>query len=1000
MVAAATWFAGAGSALPRDQLDASGRFHVRWWTADDGFPETPLVGAAFAADGTLVCSSRSRLVKFNGATIEPYPQRVTDALHAAIGDFWSIGFDGDGCLWVQGRQAVARLRRPPELADDPAAAWDVHRLPEAVLMGLTFDPDGRPVCVGPDVVFAFDGAGFERLPAVPPATQTASWRHGRIAPRTGDLWLWSGNGRPDIFCLPRPLVGGRRSELVDMQAADPLAIVTIGFGPSGTWALLPDGVALLGDAGWRRIEPTLPAAESRVRGKITESADGTLWVASHDGLLAIRDGRIVTAIEGLPGFSHFTHALVADEAGGVWAACAGGLLAVRRTAVAFEPLATCCAVFERPDGGLLVGTPGGVLLREPAASAEQSPRLVAALPRAAVPTAILETGDGRIWVGTQDTFVLRVEGSRVTPVTKPAAEPSRELRSIQALACDGCGRVWVAASNGLAVHDAATDEFTTVAGYGEPTPLRIVGLAAEPDNTLLVAALGRGIDRLSEDGRLVARLLPAARMPGQRSVVFHRDARGTLWAGGDRGLVRIAGRGHACAVTTATGLVDDAVRQIWDDSDGRLWVAVRDGRLQGLRLDDLEALAAGRRAVVRGVVIHASSGLGGAECVGRVARAGSATAGGHTVIPFDTGLAWFDAAAQTTARERVRPPLVTATNDRPAGHVRFAFMSPGMHIDGEPLHQTRLRGIDADWSAPSPATQRDYRLLQPGSYDFDVRRLDGETDAEFPQTSLTIQVPLPWWREPWAVASLLVGVVAGAMLAARWLTAVRSRRRIAELERQHERDRERSRIARDIHDTLGAGLTRMALMSENARRHAPEALGVRLDAIYRDAHGLARAVDEIVWAVNPVNDTLAEFVSFTVQDVEDFARAGELELRLDVPTELPNVPLESTLRHHVCLAVRELAQNVLRHARAATLGLAIRIDGDRLEVVVEDDGRGFDPERPRADEQDGLHNIRQRIHELGGRVAVESTHGRGTKVTFSVPLGPMRREEEPHHAWG
>jgi signal transduction histidine kinase len=255
-------------------------------------------------------------------------------------------------------------------------------------------------------------------------------------------------------------------------------------------------------------------------------------------------------------------------------------------------------------------------------------------------------------------------------------------------------------------------------------------------------------------------------------------------------------------------------------------------------------------------------------------------------------------------------------------------------------------------------------------------------------------VPVPWYRTGWALAVLSFGVGALAAVLSRELTRRRARRRIAALERQQDMERERARIARDIHDSLGAGLTRMALMSDLARKAngAPESVRDRLDSIYQNARGLARSVDEIVWAVNPRNDTVAQFVSYVVNDVEEFVRAGDLTLRLEVPDGLrDDRPLSTQVRHHVCLAVREILQNVLRHAQATHVDFTILVSDMTLTVIVHDDGVGFERDRKLAAEQDGLDNLRARVAEVDGRVVFESRPGSGTRVTLTVPLDPVGR---------
>jgi signal transduction histidine kinase len=173
---------------------------------------------------------------------------------------------------------------------------------------------------------------------------------------------------------------------------------------------------------------------------------------------------------------------------------------------------------------------------------------------------------------------------------------------------------------------------------------------------------------------------------------------------------------------------------------------------------------------------------------------------------------------------------------------------------------------------------------------------------------------------------------------------------------------------------------------------SPRSLPDRLDAIYKTARSLARSVDEIVWAVNPRNDTVSRFLSYVVNDVEEFVHAGDLSLRLDVPDGPSGErPLPTHVRHHLCLAIREALQNVLRHADARHVDFSFRVDESAVVVTIRDDGVGFAVAEPAAAEQDGLANMRHRIGDIGGRVTVASSTGSGTTVTFHVPLDAQGR---------
>jgi signal transduction histidine kinase/streptogramin lyase len=976
-------------------LDRTGRFSIQWWTGEDGLTDSWLTGVALAADGSVFCCSRDRLMRFDGQTFEPIPNHLTKPLHDAIGNFWSLGFDGEGRLWVQGGQAIARLR---SVADPQRpAAWTIHSLPTGKVFSMSFGPNGRPVLVGPDMIAAFDGS---RLIQFRPGTadeENVAWRYGGVSPATGEAWLWGTKPNPRrLFHGRIPEDGSALPEIAEDPTSIANALISIGFGPSGAWALLPDCIAVHRNDGWERLPPELPDALYRISGKIVESSDGTVWISDHTGLLACRDGRIETVIEGVPGFSSFTTHLVADESGGVWAACAGGLLAVRRAAVHVRSIEECRAVYVRRDGSMLVGSPGSVTEYAPASDAPAEPapqaRIVAMLPKNAVPTALLETPDGRIWVGTQNSYILRIENGVVRQITKPERH-YRELRSIHALATDAAGRVWAGTANGLAVHDRATDEFCTLSSQETPLTSFVIGLASEADGGMLSATITRGVERIAPDGSATP-LLPAAELPSRRSLVFHRDTRGTLWIGGDHGLVGIYPTGAKIRHASATGLVDDAVRQIEEGTDGRLWVATRDGRVQGMQLDSLEKLATRQSQVVRGIVLGPLDGLGDDECVGRIAYESNHSAGDgpprdvrdRIVVPLTHGIAAFDPLRLPLEPRSATPPSVV--RDRVASW-GFVFSSAGIQWGDSPLYQTFLRGVDTAWSAPSPTTRRDYGALRPGRHVFEARIVSGETDADFPAAGLEFSVPTPLWLRPgiWAAAAAILSGL--TFVVAREATRRRTQRDVEQLERQAEMDRERSRIARDIHDSLGAGLTQVALMSDFARRGPlpPQDVRDRFETIYGRARGLARSVDEIVWAVNPKNDTVGQFIAYVVNDVEDFARAGDLVLRLHLPEgPCAAIPLQTQTRHHLCLAIRELVQNVLRHARASRIDLTIDMLPNSLLIVVSDDGIGFPPGQCVGPDQDGLANIRSRLAELAGEVLIDSSPGAGTRVRLRVPL--------------
>lgn len=963
------------------KLDPTGAFAIRWWTVEDGLPETPLTAIDIAADGAAWCATRTRLVRFDGRAFVAIDAAVTDRLRETIGDFTGLAFDGAGTLWVVGRRgAAARCSDSSSTTGD----WATYPLASGVIEHVVLDAR-RAVCfVGPDAFFTFDGKGLVRRDLFPNGN-AFSFYAATIDPRSDDVWVWA---------------RGAARRIVDGTARDDAAeidgsIINLAPGPSGIWAGLVDaenhvvdGAAVFQDGRWHRwpmsTRPRTPARE----GHVVEGSDGTVWLSTHSSIHALQDGTWTTVVEGLPDFSLTTQRMRVGSDGSVWLACSGGLLSVKAAPLRVTSFPACRVIHRRHDGTLLTGLIGEVVSLDEANDGVISRgERVAELPETAIPTAITETADGTLFVGTRDSFIYRIGGGKAEVVTQTPGS-RLEVRNVHALASDTDGRVWAGTDHGVAVYNEELDCFDPLPAFTEPTPLPVIGLAVEPDGSLLVAVQGRGIDRLERNGR-VTHAVPAAESPGKRGVRFCRTDDGTLWAAGDAGLLRWGRDGRKALFDQRHGLVDRAIVNASVDSSGRLWLAMRDGRLQGVRIADLDAIADRRDGVVQGIVLGPLDGLGEAEMLGGILPADRATLLATTtagVVRFDpTGL----------GRGSVRPRRVTVAHEQVGSNATAVFRYATVTTDQfeAPLYQTRLVGIDPEWSPPTVLTERRYAAIPPGSHRFEVRQLSGDAMEHFPSGSVEVVVPVPFYRTPLFIAGMMLAAAGAAAGIAWWVSRVITQRRIAKLEQEQERQRDRARIARDIHDSLGAGLTQMAMMSDLMRRTAGHStlgsdgsLDAKLDEMYRSAQSLTRVVDEIVWAVNPANDTLRRFFTFVAHDVEDIARSGGLDLRIDVDDDVPDIVLPASSRHHLCMLVREAAANVLKHARATTLEFRLHAHDGQLSMTIADDGQGFRRDGAVDSDQDGLVNMQARVDELGGTIEIASAPGQGTRVEVRVPL--------------
>ena len=243
-----------------------------------------------------------------------------------------------------------------------------------------------------------------------------------------------------------------------------------------------------------------------------------------------------------------------------------------------------------------------------------------------------------------------------------------------------------------------------------------------------------------------------------------------------------------------------------------------------------------------------------------------------------------------------------------------------------------------------------------------------------------------YWQAWWFRLAALVVFTLIIIALVRYVSFKRLRRQLAVLEQQAALQRERARIAKDIHDDLGASLTQIAFLGELAQQDCgePDKAAERIGKISATARQAIKSLDEIVWAVNPRNDTLSHLIEYAGQFALDYLRLAGIRCRLDFPEQSPPRELSTDLRHNLFLAIKEALHNIIKHAQASEVWLRIHFSGDALDIAVEDNGRGFEHASEDA-LADGLRNMRQRMTDIGGQFDFESHAGAGTKIKLHLP---------------
>ena len=242
----------------------------------------------------------------------------------------------------------------------------------------------------------------------------------------------------------------------------------------------------------------------------------------------------------------------------------------------------------------------------------------------------------------------------------------------------------------------------------------------------------------------------------------------------------------------------------------------------------------------------------------------------------------------------------------------------------------------------------------------------------------------PHFYETWPFyglcAALVIGTAAGVQA-----YRLRWQRRTLRAQQVTALAEERARIARDLHDDLGASLTGLALQLAAAQRRGRAEAG-QLEGLAGETRSLAHELRELAWTTNPRCDNTGSLVAFIGDLTERFCQAAGLECRLDLPAGENSVEVPARVRHELLAVVKESLANVAKHAGAREVTVGLKMNNGQLNLTVKDDGRGFDPAR--ATPGSGLQNLRERVRQVGGSLEITTKPGAGTTVATAIPLHP------------
>jgi signal transduction histidine kinase/ligand-binding sensor domain-containing protein len=293
----------------------------------------------------------------------------------------------------------------------------------------------------------------------------------------------------------------------------------------------------------------------------------------------------------------------------------------------------------------------------------------------------------------------------------------------------------------------------------------------------------------------------------------------------------------------------------------------------------------------------------------------------------------------------------------------------------------QLEGWDKDWINNGTTSEVRYSNLTPGTYTFKIKATNSSGNWNNEIKKVTVVIHSPFWETWWFYSSIALVVIGGVIIITRFYAREKLKVKIAQLQKQHEIDKERQRISREMHDDIGSGLTQIALMSDAVKRKNQSS---ELNDISETSRRLISSMSEIVWSLNPENKTLQQLYGYMREQLHKLLEHSGIDYTIKFPDEAGDIILENSQSRNILLITKEIVHNAVKYSKAKHISISCIINNKILEFEIKDDGVGFNISKQFFGS--GLKNIRSRIEQVNGTLAIDSKEESGTVFKYSIPL--------------
>jgi len=941
-------------------------YTIHSWQSQDGLPEETVQAFAQSPDGYLWVGTSGGLLRFDGARFHLFAHENTPAfgennvfclLAGRDGRLW-IGTDGSGLIeWQNGAFHTY-----------PVAKGQTANFVRA----LAEDHNGLLWMATDDGLFWAKNNRLER--ADKPLGLPVFNVHAVMEDRSGRIWVGGSrlyslkDGQSHEYSLP----GNDSKNKVKsfLQTSDGVIWVgTVG----GLYRLLP---------GEMRFAPVV-GVSGTIR-SLREAPNGELWAGSiGEGIFRIRTNRVTRLKAPSTLISNTVLSIFVDSEKNLWLGTQVGMMRLSRTPVRVLGLSEAAdsdfgTVTLDTDGSLWVAS--NQLVHRVGGHA--TPVRFPALGDMRVRN-VLRGHDGSLWIGTDGGGVYHLSDHGMAHFTTNEGLVNNFVRVFLE---SRDGALWIGTDNGVSHFDhGAFYNFTAQNGLVYNS---IRSLLEDRNGTIWIGT-EHGLSQYRSGGFVHNAMTMA--LADEKVWALHQDEDGGMWIGTRaHGLYRYR-NGQLSHYTTSNGLASDSIYSILEDKQGHFWFSGPSGVML-LNRAELDAQANDPRQILSLRIFRANEGGKPTQFYGGTQPAGALTRSGEAWFPTSQGL-WsirpdelehpsisslnIDAV---TVDGRPAPPAANLSLDAGSSRLEIAY-EPLLLRSQEGLRfRYKLDGYDRGWTYAG-AQQRlaTYTNLPAGHYTFLVEAWETDHPAHTVRTSITLVKQPYFYRTSWFIALCL--------LAAGLISFLAYREKMRQVHGRFEAVlAERTRLAREMHDTLIQGCASVSAMLEAAssseagdsesRQHLIEYASTQVRATMDEAR-------QAVWNLRGGDQAPHDLASCIEQMAERVSR--EYGVRVDCRTEGKIYPLGQQATHELIMVAREGMFNAVLHGHPEKIHAVLRFSANALEMLLADDGDGFDPLALPSDGHYGLRGVRERVHRFGGEVQIDSKPRQGTRLLVTIP---------------